>query len=253
MINTDAGYAFSEHFSASIGLPLIITRSPFSPVVNRDYNWTGLLGEPYVDVRYKSTYHGLNYTSILTGTVPVNNLDRIYTTGRFGVDWFNHIDKPVGDITPFLNVGASNGAVNRFIMPRPYSEARPYQTLGFLADVEGGAEYSRNRGSTRGLGIGASAYALLPAGPQKVYSRLVIPFSALGGDGQHMRYWQSKFETVGTSKIARDNGFSAWLDVKRSRVVGLQLGYTHSVHYKLDFYTVVLTFDTGSLLRAIAR
>jgi len=247
----DFGYAFTDHLSGEAGVPLIFTRSPFSPVVNRDYYWETLLGEPYLDVKYSGSHDEIKYTSVLTGTVPVSGLDRIYTTGRFGVDWSNHVETQIDEFTPFLNLGASNGVVNRFVMPRPYTTARPYQTLGFLADFEGGAEYRMSKGHTKGLGIGASAYVLVPGGPQKVFSRLVVPFSSLAGDGHHNRYFQSTFETTGPSSIARDNGFSAWLDVNRRRSLNLQFGYTHSVHYVLDMWTVTFTFDGRSLLRGM--
>jgi hypothetical protein len=252
IIDADVGYNFTEHFGGDVGVPIILTRSPFSPVSNHDYFWTGLLGEPYLDVRYTSIYHDLNYTSVLTGTIPASDQNSIFSTGRFGVDWFNHVDEPFGPVTPFLNFGASNGAVNRFVMPRPYSSARLYESLGFLADVEGGAEYKRTSGIAKNIGIGASFYALVPAGPQKVFSRLVVPYSSLAGDGQHDRFFDSTFETKGPSKVARDNGYSAWIDLARWHSVDFQLGYTHSVHYSLDTYTLTITFDARALLTGLS-
>jgi len=282
-VAADVGYAFTDHIAGDIGLPIIFTRSPFSPVTNHDYYWSGLFGSPYVDVKYTGVFHGVRYTSVLTGTIPLKGEDRIYSTGRFGVDWFNHVEKDMGGVTPFLNFGASNGAVDRFIMPRPYSVARPYQTLGFLGDVEAGASYKRSKGFARGLGIGASYYALVPAGPQKVFSRFVLPYSTLAGDGQHYRYFDSNFLTTnplqvpnvqalggpsgtfdgcsavnnvvsckgGRSSIARDNGWSVWLDVTRGQPLDVQLGYTRSVHYHLDIYTVMINFDGRSLIRSL--
>lgn len=264
--DTDLGYGLTEHLAADVGLPIIFTRSPFSPVVSHDYYWSALLGQPYLDVRYTDTYHELNYTSVLTGAVPAANEDRIYSTGRFGVDWFNHVDERIGNVTPFINFGASNGAGNRFVMPRPYSTARPYQSLGFLGDAEGGLEYKFSKGYARGVAIGASAYLLVPAGAQKVFSRYVLPNSSLGGDGNHNRYFDSTFETTSNwvlvdytlqptttsnSKLARDNGVSGWLDVTRWRNLDVQLAYTRSVHYDLDIYTVTFTFDGRDLIRSL--
>lgn len=264
--DTDLGYGLTDHFSADIGLPVIFTRTPFSPVINHDFYWTGLLGEPYVDFKYTSSYHDLNYTSVLTGTFPVSNSDRIYTTGRFGVDWFNHVDEQIGNVTPFINFGASNGAVNRFVMPRPYSTARPFQTLGFLADGEGGLEYKFNKGHARGVGVGASAYLLVPGGPQKIFSRFVVPYSSLAGDGHHNRYFDSSFEskstyalvdytllttTISNASVTRDNGLSGWLDITRWRNLSIQLAYTRSVHYDLDIYTATFTFDARELIRSV--
>ncbi|HEY6293551.1 MAG TPA: hypothetical protein VI455_18515 [Terriglobia bacterium] len=253
--DVDLGYGLTDHITADIGLPVIFTRSPFSPVTNHDYYWSALFGEPYVDVRYSGNHGEVNYTSILTGTIPAasNAEDRIYSTGRFGVDWFNNVHKQYGNLTPFLNFGVSNGVVNRFIIPRPYFTARPYQTLGLLGDAEVGGEYKFRGESrfTKGLGIGASYYVLVPGGPQKVFSRYVLPYSSLAGSGDHNQYFASSFQTTGDSKIARDNGYSATMNVTRWQNVAIQLGYTHSVHYHMDIYTATFNFDTGSLIRSI--
>ena len=253
VFDVDLGYGFTDHLSGDVGVPVIFTRSPFSPVISHDYYWSALLGEPYLDVKYTGVYHDLNYTSVLTGTGPVANEDRIYTTGRFGVDWFNHVDEQIGAITPFVNLEASNGAVNRFVMPRPFEEARPYQSVGVLADAEAGLEYAVNSRFVKGVKIGASAYLQAPAGPQKVFSRLVFPYSSLAGDGHHNRYFDSSFETTGTSAIARDNGVSVWLETSPVHNVDMQLAYTRSVHYDLDVYTVVFNFDAGSVAKNLFR
>ena len=251
IFDTDVGYGLTDHLTGDIGVPIIFTRSPFTPVIDHDYYWSALLGPPYLDVRYSSTHHELNYTSILTGTIPPTNEDRTYNTGRFGVDWFNHIDEPYGNLTPFLNFGASNGAIDRFIMPRPYSQARPYQTLGLLGDAEAGAEYKFTQGHAKGVAIGASAYLLVPGGPQKVFSRYIFPYSSLVGSGAHGQYFDSAFETSGISKIDRDNGFSGWLHITRWHNIDVQLSYTHSVHYALDVYGLTFTFDGRSLIKSL--
>ena len=264
--DTDIGYGITDHLSADIGLPVIFTRSPFSPVLNHDYYWSGLLGEPYVDVKYTSTYHEVNYTSVLTGTLPTGGEDKTYTTGRFGGDWFNHVDEVFGNFTPFFNFGISNGSVNRFIMPRPYSAARPYQTLGGLGDGEIGVQYKFAKGRAKGVSVGASGYGYEPVGSQKVYSRFVFPYSSLAGDGHHNRFFDSSFETtsnwvlidrllqptvVSNAKLSRDNGFSGWIDITRWHNLDVQLAYTRSMHYDLDIYSATFTFDARDLIRSV--
>jgi hypothetical protein len=244
ILDTNLGYAFTPHLTGDVGIPVFFIRSPFSKVSNKDWRWTTwLLGEPYLDVRYTTKSHGVSLTSILTGTIPVSSPERIFSTGRFGVDWFNHVEKGFKGLTPFVNFGAANGTVNRFVMPRPYSVARPYQTLGFMSDFEGGASYRFKSG----FAIGASAYALVPGGPQKVFSRLVAPDFALAGNGDHNRYFDSAFEIAGSSDVARDNGFSGWIELTRLKHMNLQIGYTHSIHYALDTVTLMWNFD-GSFL-----
>lgn len=270
-VDADLGYRLTDHLTVDAGVPVIWTRNSYSPVVSHYYYWSTLIGEPYLDARYSSTYKEFNYTSVLTGTIPIGNQNKTYTTGRVGVDWFNHVDDPIGNFTPFLNFGASNGSVNQFIIPRPYNSARPYQTLGLMGTVEAGLDYKLNQGHIRGAKIGASYYALIPGGPQKIYSRLVFPYSVLAGDGEHLRYYDSNFESTigkygsslvvggvygvsarkGISSIDRDNGYSLWLDLTRWHPLDVQIGYTRSVHYTLDVYTVNITFDAQNVIRSI--
>jgi hypothetical protein len=170
----------------------------------------------------------------------------MFSTGRVGVDWFNHIEGTLKGVTPFLNLGAANQTVGRYIMPRPYSLARPYYSLGFVSDFEGGASFKL----PRSCAIGVSAYAYVPAGPQKIYSRFIAPDSPIAGDGSHNRYFTSAFETIGPSRIARDNGYSGWLEVGHLRHVSLQIGYTRSVHYAFDALSLVLNVEISPLFRA---
>ncbi|MGH9444223.1 MAG: hypothetical protein ACRD3O_00535 [Terriglobia bacterium] len=262
MIDVDVGFKFTNQISADFGVPLVGSRSPFSPVINHDWYFSGALGEPYVDVRYnRQLRSGATLTSILTGTIPVGNEEVTFTTGRAGVDWFNHVEKKMGLLTPFLNLEASNGAINRFIMPRPFEEARPFETLGLLTDYEVGSEFHLPR-FLKSESLGASVYAVVPIGPQKIFSRLVLPYSTIAGDGHHDRYFDSTYETTGyvgacpmcgapSEHDDRDNGYSGWLTIARFQPFDLQLGYTRSVHYDLNEYTVTLTFDGRRLVKKI--
>jgi hypothetical protein len=256
--DVSVGYDFTPHMGADVGLPFFFVRSPFSLVTNHDWRTFTLWGEPYVDVHYKRTSSKASFLSVLTGTIPASNTRKIFTTGRFGVDWFNHLERDFKVIGPFLNLGAANQTVNRYFMPRPYNLARPYQSLGFVSDFEGGLNFTIHRG----FKIGGSAYALQPAGQQKVFSRLVAPDSSVVGDYAHNRYFYHAFEAISgryldedSSKprlgpgIARDNGYSGWLEITRMRNVTLQVGYTRSVHYAFDSLTIMLNINVTSLMR----
>ena len=260
-VTTNIGYNFNSKFGADIGVPIFVARSPFSPTTDRNYSWTALWGDPYVDLRYRVTRPRMNFLSVLTGTIPASTPERVFTTGRAGVDWFNHIETNLTkEFTPFLNLGAANGTVSRYYMPRPYSMARPYQTLGFIADFEGGGQFRLRPG----LMVGASVYALVPGGPQKVFSRLVAPGSSVVGDFDHNRHFYHAFQTNSQthldldpdnqylgSEIARDNGFSAWLEIGKARNTTLLIGYTHSVHYAYDALNVSLNFDMTSVIKRL--
>lgn len=241
------GYNFTRHVGADIGLSLYTVQSPFSIVINHDWRWTTLLGDPFIDVRYTTRRYGLDFTSVLTGSIPASSPERVFSTGRVGVDWYNDVKGHYKWFTPFVNFGAANETVDRYVLPRPYNIARPYQILGFNSNFEGGSSIT----IFRHYSIGASAYAVVPAGPQKVFSRLVAPDSAVAGDANHNRVWNSAFETVGGYQLGRDNGYSGWINVARIKNLEVEAGYTYSIHYALGSAFVMLRFNGTSLIRTL--
>jgi len=259
--DVDIGYKFNPHVSADFGLPLYSTRTPFSLISTRDWRDTTIIGAPYIDVRYDTKHGDTNITSILTGSMGFNMV-KTYSDGRMAVDWFNHFDRNYqvmnydARFMPFLNLGAGTGTVDRQVMPRPYELARPYETLGYIGNGEVGGEFTIHKLYK----LGGSAYALAPVGPQKVYSRLVAPDSLIAGDGHHNRYWDEYFETggelvntygAGPSRIARDNGYSGWLDISRYRRLTIELAYTHSVHYEYGAAFIMLRYNLTGILRSL--
>ncbi|HXH47881.1 MAG TPA: hypothetical protein VNM47_00780 [Terriglobia bacterium] len=239
------GYNITEHLGGDIGASLYTIQSPFSVVSNQTWRWTTLAGDPFVDLRYTMKWHGLDATSILTGTIPLSNAERVFTTGRFGVDWYNHVSASYGGFTPFVNFGAANETVDRWLIPRPYNMARPYQIFGANANGEAGASFT----VLKHYSVGASAYGIVPFGTQKVFSRLVTPNSSIAGDADHNRVWNHAFETIGDSKLGRDNGYSGWVEVARVKNLKIQAGYTYSVHYRWGSAYLMLRFDGTSLIR----
>ena len=250
LLDINLGYQLTDHWSGDIGLPIYYYRSPHSLVTTHDWETDTLLGEPYLDIRYSNTFSGLKFESIMTGTAPPSSgPERTFTTGRFGVDWFNHLEptKGIKNVKPFLNFGAASQTTSRYHMPRPYSIGRPYQTLGFMGDFEGGITYR----FLKDYEVGGSFYALVPGGQQKMFSRIVLPGSGVVGDGAHYRYFDATYETIGPSSIAKDNGYSAWADVYHFKNATIQVGYTHSVHYHYDSASVSLKLNATELMREI--
>jgi len=100
-----------------------------------------------------------------------------------------------------------------------------------------------------------------------VYSRFVAPLSPIpatnitcatsnasclaAGSGNHNRYFDNAFETTGPSRIARDSGYSAWIEVTHLRNVNVQIGFTRSIHYDLSTITLMVNFDGTSLIRTL--
>jgi hypothetical protein len=239
------GYNITEHFGGDIGAPLYTIQSPFSVVSNHDWTWTTLAGDPFVDLRYTMKWHGLDATSVLTGTIPLSSAERVFTTGRFGVDWYNHVSASFLGFAPFVNFGAASQTMDRLVIPRPYNIARPYQIFGFNGNAEAGANFTIFKRYT----VGASAYGIVPAGGQKVFSRLVAPNSSVFGDANHNRVWYHAFETIGDSKLGRDNGYSGWVDVAARKDLKVEAGYTYSAHYRWGSAYLMLRFDGTSLIR----
>jgi len=256
----DFGYTLTSHIGMDVGWPLYVVRSPYSLVTDKDWRYTTIMGTPYLDVRYTTTRSGVNLTSILTGAFGMSSL-RTFSTGRTVADWYNHVDHQYRVVrssltfTPFVNFGAANGSYDRMVMGSPYNLARPYETLGFLGNGEAGGSFKL----LKHYSIGGSAYGVAAVGRQKVFSRTVNPDSLLGGNTTYNRYWNAYFETSsstfggtpggGPSYIARDNGYSGWLEVTRFRNLSIEVAYSRSVHYAYDSAFIILKYDLTSLLR----
>jgi hypothetical protein len=253
------GYKWNAHVSTDIGVPFMSTRTPFSPITTVDWRDTTILGTPYLDVRYDTRRNGTNITSILTGAIGFNMV-KTYSDGRMTVDWFNHLDRNYqimnydAVFTPFLNLEAGTGTIDRQVMPRPFELARPYETLGNIGSGEAGGAFTIKKV----IRLEGSVYGLAPVGPQKVYSRLVSPDLILGGDGHHNRFWDQSFETggqyvntygSGPSRIARDNGYGVYLSISKYKNFTLELGYTMSVHYDYGSSFIMLRYNFTGLLR----
>ena len=254
----DLGYQINRKISVDVGVPLMTTRT-FFPIVKANYRYTTIIGTPYLDVKYVTKRGSTNITSVLTGAGGFNMV-KTYSNGRFVVDWFNHFDRNYqiltfdATFTPFLNLGVGDGTVDRQVMPRPYELNRPYETLGGMGNGEIGGAFTIKKFYR----LEGSAYGLAPFGPQKVYSRIVAPDDPIGGDGHWGRYWDKYFEAGGAlfntfgsgpSRIDRDNGFGAYLEVTKFKNFTLQVGYTRSVHYGYDQANIMLQYNFTHILR----
>ena len=235
--------------------------------------WAGELGDAYADLHYGRTYGKYNFVTVLTGDFPTASFRKGLTDGRVQWDWFNHVDTNFHGFDPFLNFGLANGRIDQHFLQRPFNTDLPFRTLGYMADFEGGLQYKL----WRRLTVGASYWDVLPMGPQKVYSELVwqglappsgsygftpvnttratLPavMGFLRGDPNHGRLWNDRFETVGDSFIARDNGFSATLSFSPHKDVDVEVGYNHSVRYALDGVSFTVAFNANSVARKLTN
>lgn len=227
-LTTSVGYDFSSHFGADLGVPFYFIR----PSSSAGGTSTNGLGNPFLDLRLKFLNPTVNFASTLTGFVPVADSKKGLSTGRGTFDWTNHFDHSFSSLKPFADVGIANTIVSTRMFVRPYT------TLGFNTHVQGGATYDL----WKFFSLGASAYDILPTGQQTVFSRV-----AHGAATQHGRVFDGNQQTTGSADIAKDDGFSTWVDASPGRAVDLELGFTRSMHYDLNSVSFSLGFNLKQL------
>ena len=238
VLDSSVGYDFNRHFAMDFGVPIYFAGSS-SSAPGGSTSSSGL-GDPRVDLRLTFRNPVLNYYSVLTGTAPLGSASRGFSTGRATYDWTNRFDRSFSRLTPFAELGISNTITDSALFRRPFS------TLGFNSHYRAGADVALGRL----FSVGASGYAIVPSGQQKVFSRLVRRgVVAPPATGRHGRVFETTHETIGGPGIDRDHGFSTWVDASPSRYLILELGYTRSVHYALD----TVSFGVGLNLGALAR
>ena len=232
-LDTRVGYNFSQHFGVDGGVPIYFVRGTTS---TGDYSNNGL-GNLYGDLRVTYKNPIVNYSTVLTGYAPTADTKHGLSTGRATFDWNNRFDRPFGRLTPFLEAGLGNSIQNSPLFNRPFT------TLGFNSHFEGGTEYSL----MRVLGVGLSAYAIVPSGQQKIYSKVLAAGSA-GQASSHNRFFTTSPQVTGDADLTKDHGFSGWVDAHPTPFTDLLLGYTHSVGYDLNTVSFGLGVNVGYLV-----
>jgi hypothetical protein len=232
-LNTSAGYNFSQHFGMDVGLPVYFVRASSSTGGTSSNG----IGNPYIDARLKFLNPVANFGSTLTGFAPVGDSKKGLSTGRGTFDWTNHVDHAFGSLTPFGELGFANTTTDSRLFMRPYT------TLGFNTHLRAGATYDL----WKFFSVGASGYDILPSGQQTVFSK--VAHGPNPGSNSHAPVFQSNQQTTGGADIARDNGFSTWLDASPGRYIDMELGYTRSTHYDLNSVSFSIGFNLGKWYR----
>lgn len=234
--DSSVGYNFNEHFGMDFGVPLYVAR------VDSNSTTTGSsgagLGDAYINLRAKwLNPKRLNYgTNILIGA-PTGNRDKGFSTGRMTVDWTNRVDRTFGRVTPFGELGFANTTGDT----RAYTRA--YTSLGFVTHAQGGASFAL----TDKVSVGASAFAILPSGDQKIYSKVVNKGKTAVGTGSHGRSFEQNYVTSGTSDIAKDHGLSTWLDFSPNKYFDVSAGYTRSTRFDLNTFSFGIGLNLGNV------
>lgn len=233
VLDSDIGYDFNRFVGTDVGIPVYFNHMT-PPLQGQPRGWQNQLGDPYWDLRLTFNNPVLDYDTAVTVSVPY------YETGSFsgndiGVDWFNHFDKPIGPVTPFLNVGIANGILNTQLLSQPYRLFQTFRTLGFIADGEAGMDFRLYRG----VGVGGSFYEVVPSGTQKAFI-----------NGQTLTN-TFLFPTAANAlgQATNDHGYSAWVRVIPTRFLYTEVGYVHSIEFNADAVTLTVGFDLRSMFR----
>lgn len=234
------GYNFTRHFGVDLGVPVYLVRTSSSTGGSRTNNG---IGNAFVDARLMLPNPRLNFYSTLTGAAPTGDSAKGFSTGRATVDWDNRFDHSFDRLTPFADLGLGN------TVPDTHFRRRPFTSLGFVSHFEAGGDFDL----LSFLGVGASGYAIVPSGPQKIFSRFVKRGGTPSGSGKHNRVFETAAETIGPASIARDDGFSAWVNIKLKKVATFELGYSRSVRLDLNTVSFGVIFNLSPLLHGGSR
>ena len=231
ILDSSVGYDFNQHVGIDLGVPYYIFRATPHTTPGEVHFWNDTLGDPYFDVRLTFNNRVLNYATIITAAVPIAETGA-FSTGRLGVNWFNHFDRPIGPITPYVNVGISNGLLDTRLVSQPFRIFDSFRSLGFLADGEGGLTVK----VAKRLVVGSSYYTLQPSGTEKVY--------ASGGIQNFLLPTGSPGSPV---DLLHDRGYTAFLRVNPTRFMYIEPAYVHSVKFDQDAATLTVGFDLRAL------
>ena len=224
------GYNFNQHFGMDLGVPFYFVRASTSLGGTSSDG----IGNPALDLRLKFPNPAVNFASVVTGTAPVGDTKKGLSTGHGTYDWTNHFDRAFGSITPFGEVGVSNTVADTRLFLRPFT------AFGFNTHVQGGANYDL----WKFFSVGASGYAILPSGQQTIFSKVQA-----GKSSGHGHAFENNQQTTGSADLARDHGFSAWVDANPAPYLDMELGYTRSVSYDLNAISFGIGINVGYLAR----
>ncbi len=224
-IDSTVGYVFNRHFSVNMGVPYLFV-SPSSSKTGASS--TSGMGNPSLGFKYSTKGPLLDFSTGLSGALPVASSAKGLSTGRVTFDWDNHFAHGFDRLTPFLDVGVANSVPDtRFLQ-------RAYTSLGTLAHFEGGSELDLGNK----FSVSASGYYILPWGTQQIFVR-----------GKKT----SASSIKGGTSLTRDDGINVGLDYDLTRFVDLNAGYSRSVYNVLNTVSFGIELNLGSLLRNATR
>lgn len=215
------GYTFTKHFGMDFGLPFyFVNGSAAGSVSGRG------VGNPSFDLRWKFPNSTLNYGTMITLSAPWGDKSLGLNTGHITFDWSNHFDHAFDRLTPFFEAGFANTTLDTRLFVRPYT------SYGFNTHYRAGAEFD----VWKSISIGAAGYDIAPFGNQTVTPRT------------HGRQLPTQ-QITGSSSLAKDDGYSAWVDASLNRYIDTELGFTRSAQFDLNSVSFSIGLNVGRLVR----
>lgn len=242
-LDSTVGYVFSSRVGVDAGVPIYFVHASYT---NSSGTTTATsnngIGDVYAQIRLSFPNPVLNYWTVLTGAAPTGNTATGLSTGHGTYDWTNRFERGVGGLTPFLEVGIGNSIPSSLIFDRPY------QSYGHEAHFQGGASYQL----THWLSVTGLGYDIAPWGSQTIFSRVVGkngPAPGTGNKGHGPPIFSTSNQITGGSALAKDNGFSAGLNIRPSSVVEFSAGYSRSIQYQLNTLSFGVAVNVSKILR----
>jgi hypothetical protein len=231
-VDPSLGYVFNKYFQTYAGVPVYFVNA--SGTTSTSGGFINGIGNAYLGFRLGIENPAVNFASNLVATAPTGDKDKGFSTGQATVDWTNSFSRTFSTVTPFASAGVANTVSDTSFFVRPFS------SKGLVGHFDGGAIL----GLSQFVDVGASAYSVVASGEQRIFSKVVKPELTAGRSGRK-RVFESGGETVGSSDIANDHGFSAWFGVSPTSKVNFEIGYSRSVSYDLNSLFFGIGFRLG--------
>ena len=220
-LNSTLGYSFGKHFAMDIGVPYFFIEPSTSKTGTSSASG---LGNPYLGLKYSAKGSALDFSTSLNSAIPTASTPKGLSTGHVTVDWSNHFAHGFDLLTPFVDLGLGNSIPDtRFVH-------RPYLSYGDVAHFEGGSELDLGDK----FSVTASAYYILPWGPQQIFLRGTKSSSG---------------STKGGVSLTRDDGINLGIDYNPTRTLDLGAGYSRSMYSKLNTLSFGIEVNIASLLK----
>jgi hypothetical protein len=248
-LDSAVGWDFNKHFGVFAGVPVYFVEIPsFTTTTTTTTGTTTTttpsstnngIGNAYLGLAFRAPNPALDYASRITAGAPTGDTSTGFSSGRATIDWDNRFERSFSRLTPFFDGGLGN------TVPDSRLVTRAFTSLGFVTHLEEGAEFEL----VKHFSVGGSGYQILPAGNQKIYSKLVAKGGTAKGTGKHGRVFETSATASGNG-LTRENGFNTWVGFDTARIWRVELGYTRSTTFDLDGFAFNVSMNVGKLLRS---